>query len=51
MERYDELTKRMEKEHPFLTDATDSFPLIIRMSTISQRMRKIINYYINSSTC
>ncbi|MBE5861652.1 MAG: DUF4003 family protein [Lachnospiraceae bacterium] len=29
MERYDALTKRMEKEHPFLTDATDSSQVML----------------------
>ena len=50
MERYDELMKRMEKEHPFLTDATDSSKVMLLavsdrdIDSITNDMEECIQY-------
>lgn len=42
MERYDELTKRMEKEHPFLTNATDSSQVML-LAASERNIDSVVN--------
>ena len=55
MERYDELMKRMEKEHPFLTDVTDSsYVMLLAVSernidSIISDMEECIEYLKKTS--